>query len=148
MPAKSDLSREIVREVRGIYQELAGRPIQRDCQMRTECCHFVKTGRTPHLTAGEAVLAAKALRATGRKKLPESAGGACPLLDPSTLRCLIYADRPFGCRTHFCNPAGGMVDRDSVIDLIRKLEAIDARMGGDGARMLPRAVADSLATMR
>jgi Fe-S-cluster containining protein len=131
-------------EVRRIYRELAGRPIERQCELRTQCCHFKLTGKTPYLTRGEALLAARALRASGRKNLPARNDGACPLLDPQTARCLIYEDRPFGCRTHFCAAAGGPYERREVIDLIRRLEAIDEQLGGDGPRALPVAVRDSL----
>jgi hypothetical protein len=131
-------------EVRAVYTEVATRPIERNCTLRTECCHFQLTGRTPYLTRGEALLAARALRATGRKQLPERADGACPLLHPETQRCLIYADRPFGCRTHFCAAAGGPYARRDVLDLIRRLEAVDAALGGEGPRMLPGAVAGAL----
>ena len=52
-----------------------------------------------------------ALRATGRTKLPPEVDGACPMLEHHSGRCLIYADRPFGCRTHFCAAAGGPLAR-------------------------------------
>ncbi|MEY2555124.1 MAG: uncharacterized protein QOF93_268, partial [Verrucomicrobiota bacterium] len=58
-------------EVRQIYLDLAQKPLQRNCLRKTECCHFKLTGRTPYLTKGEAVVAARAFRATGRKSLPE-----------------------------------------------------------------------------
>src|SRR5437588_9112441 len=93
--------------VHAIYRELAARPIERNCIQRTDCCRFRLTGRTPFLTKGEALVAAKAVRASGRKLLPESVAGACPLLNHATGRCLIYEGRPFGCRTHFCAAAGG-----------------------------------------
>jgi uncharacterized protein len=127
-------------EVKAVYAELSKRPIQRQCQIRTECCQFQRTGLTPQLTKGEALLAARAFRATGRKTLPESEDGACPLLKRDTGRCLIYAERPFGCRTHFCDAAGGPYPRKSLLDLIRRLEAIDILLGGDGPRAIQPAV--------
>ena len=136
---------EAIATVRAVYAELAARPIERACELRTECCHFKLTGRTPFLTKGEAMVAAAALRATGRTKLPVRPDGACPLLDPATSRCLTYEGRPFGCRTHFCAAAGGPYARREVIDLIHRLETIDQQLGGDGARMLPGAVASALA---
>lgn len=139
----SDRDRDLS-EVRAIYADLAKRPVERNCTLRTECCHFKLTGLTPYLTKGEALLAAKAFRATGRKQFPERSDGACPMLHPETARCMIYADRPFGCRTHFCGAAGGPYARRDVIDLIRRLEAVDAALGGDGARTLPGAVAGAL----
>lgn len=141
---RTDDTREALAEVRAVYSELAKRPIERACTLRTECCHFKLTGLTPYLTRGEALLAAKAFRATGRRELPAKTDGSCPLLHPQTGRCLIYADRPFGCRTHFCPAAGGPYARRDVIDLIRRLEAVDAALGGDGPRMLPAAVAGAL----
>ena len=133
-----------LREVRQVYADLAARPVDRNCVRLKECCHFKLTGRTPYLTKGEALLAAKALRATGRKTLPTHPTGACPLLDAQTGDCLIYESRPFGCRTHFCAAAGGPYSRREVVDLIRRLEAIDASLGGTGPRTLQNAVADAL----
>jgi hypothetical protein len=131
-------------EVQAVYSDLAARPIDRRCTLRTECCHFKLTGLTPFLTKGEALLAAKALRASGRRKIPDRRDGACPLLDPKTSRCLIYQARPFGCRTHFCEAAGGPYSRREVLDLIRRLERVDAEVGGKGPRPLPDAVAEGL----
>lgn len=139
----SDLPNSI-EEVRRIYAELAKRSFERQCTRRTECCQFKLTGLTPYLTKGEALVAAKALRATGRKVLPNETNGACPLLDRVSGNCLIYADRPFGCRTHFCSAAGGPVARGEVVDLIRRLETIDVRLGGSGSRKLPGAVTAAL----
>ena len=130
--------------VRQIYDDLAARPVDRNCVRLKECCHFKLTGRTPYLTKGEAVLAAQALRATGRKTLPKNPTGACPLLDDATGDCLIYESRPFGCRTHFCAAAGGPYSRREVIDLIRRLEALDESLGGTGPRILQNAIADAL----
>ena len=133
-----------LREVRQIYADLAARPIDRNCVRLKECCHFKLTGRTPYLTKGEALVAAQALRATGRRQLPTNPNGACPLLDGQTGDCLIYDSRPFGCRTHFCAAAGGPYARREVIDLIRRLEEIDHSLGGTGPRMLQNAVMDAL----
>jgi len=130
--------------VRQIYADLAGRPIDRACTRLRECCHFKLTGRTPYLTRGEALLAAKSLRATGRTRLPESSDGVCPLLDRPTGNCLIYNERPFGCRTHFCAAAGGPYARREVIDLIRRLEDVDAKLGGTGATAIEKAMTDAL----
>jgi len=143
MPA--DDPNQIAREksllkVRSIYAELGSLPIERNCQLRSECCQFHITGKTPFLTRGEALLAAKALKATGRTRLPESQDGTCPMLDPRTSRCRIYASRPFGCRTHFCTAAGGALARKDVLDFIHRLEEIDEDLGGDG----PRPIASAL----
>src|SRR4029078_4239106 len=133
-----------VEEVRNVYVDLAARPIDRNCVRLKECCHFKLTGRTPYLTKGEAVVSARALRATGRKVLPVNPTGACPLLDPESGNCLIYESRPFGCRTHFCAAAGGPYSRREVVDLIGRLEAIDDSLGGTGPRTLQNAIASAL----
>lgn len=144
----SDKIQTALDEVRNVYVDLAQRPIERNCMRKTDCCHFKLTGRTPYLTKGEAFLAARALRATGRKSLPENPDGACPMLQSATGNCLIYNDRPFGCRTHFCAAAGGPLARREVVDLIRRLEKIDVELGGNGPRILQSAVADALEELR
>jgi Fe-S-cluster containining protein len=137
-----------IARVRQVYAELAKRPIERNCMRVNECCQFRLTGRTPYLTRGEALVAAKGLRASGRKELPTGSDGACPLLDARAGKCLIYADRPFGCRTHFCAAAGGPYARREVADLIQQLETIDAELGGAGASALPFAVAEAVKQLR
>jgi len=147
MSSRNFLTHELqtaLKEVRQVYVDLAQRPIQRNCLRKTECCHFKLTGRTPYLTKGEAVVAAKAFRATGRKLLPENTDGSCPMFQHETGNCLIYEDRPFGCRTHFCAAAGGPIARREVLDLIRRLEDIDLVLNGNGPRPLQNAVADAL----
>ena len=134
-------------EVRAIYievDELAAAE-DRDCRARTTCCQFLLTGKTPMLTAGEALVAARAVRASGRKRLPPSAdpkSGRCPLLGKGG-RCTIYADRPFGCRTHFCAAAGGPIPRKALKHLIHRLEAIAESLGDTDPRPLERAIATS-----
>lgn len=141
---RRDEIQHALEEVRAVYAELARRPVERFCLARTECCRFQLTGQTPYLTKGEALVTAKGFRATGRKEFPESADGACPLLKRDTGKCMIYADRPFGCRTHFCDAAGGPYPRKQVLDLIRRLEEVDRKLGGDGPRKIEAAVADAL----
>ncbi len=137
--ANKQIVKEIILETQGIYEDLGKLRVTRNCVGRAECCHFKLTGRTPYLTAGEAITAAKAWKSTGRKLLPEKEDGSCPFLD-QTQKCLIYDDRPFGCRTHFCAAAGGVYARKDVLDLIRRLEVIDRRLGGEGSLPLTTAL--------
>lgn len=130
-------------EMRAIYDEWTARPLERNCIGRADCCRFRLTGKMPYLTRGEAFVAAKAWRAAGRKELVESADGSCPFLTGS--RCGIYEGRPFGCRTHFCDAAGGPAVRKEVRDLIRRLEEIDARLGGCGGVNFLAAVKEAMA---
>ncbi|MEO6847229.1 MAG: YkgJ family cysteine cluster protein [Chthoniobacterales bacterium] len=133
-----------IAEVRAVYQDLEKRPVERQCIRRTECCQFKLTGMTPNLTLGEALVAAKGLRSSGRTKMPKPEDGSCPMLEATTGKCLIYESRPFGCRTHFCSAAGGPYDRREVLDLIRRLEKVDTDAGGDGPRKLPDAIERAL----
>jgi Fe-S-cluster containining protein len=147
MPAPDPLAAaksNATREVRKIYADLAARPLERSCALRTDCCHFKLTGKTPHLTYAEALVAANALRATGRTTLPAHTAGSCPLLDTKTSRCLIYESRPLGCRTHFCAAAGGPYPRTHVLDLIRRLEEIDQDLGGDGSHPIEKSITAAL----
>ena len=130
---------EVMNGVREVYAELTSRPVQRACVSSAQCCQFRLTGRTPYLTRGEALVLAKAVRASGRKELPAPDDGSCPLLD-RTGKCLAYENRPFGCRTHFCATAGGPYVRREVLDLIRRLEDLDRKCGGDGARPIGNAL--------
>ncbi|TAE76894.1 MAG: YkgJ family cysteine cluster protein [Verrucomicrobia bacterium] len=133
--------------VREIYRDWEKRPLTRACIGRGDCCRFQATGRTPFLTKGEAWVAALAWRAAGRTTVPETEDGACPFLKGS--RCQIYEGRPFGCRTHFCEAAGGPASRKEVRDLIQRLEDIDIRLGGRGGVNLPAAVTAAMgATLR
>lgn len=145
---RSEKMQTALAEVRNVYVDLAQRPIERNCLRKTECCHFKLTGRTPYLTKGEALIAANALRATGRKSVPENLNGACPMLQSATGNCLIYDDRPFGCRTHFCAAAGGPIARRDVVALIRRLEHVDLALNGNGPRILQNAVAEALEELR
>ena len=135
---------EILADVRSVYAELSRRPAERNCLRRTECCQFRLTGKIPQLTRGEALLAAQAFRASGRKSLPDPSDGACPMLQAGTGKCLIYESRPFGCRTHFCQPAGGPMERNGILDLIRRLEQIDLQLEGDGPHPLASSVSRAL----
>jgi Fe-S-cluster containining protein len=129
----------VIREVLAIYDGLPSGTWARDCRSRTTCCRFRLTGKTPHLTKGEALALAAGLRASGRTTIPPSPDGSCPLLEKQG-RCLAYAHRPLGCRTHFCEAAGGMIPRADVLPEIRRLEEIDRSIGGVGPRALPGAL--------
>jgi Fe-S-cluster containining protein len=134
---------QIFAEVRAVYAELEARKPERNCQLRTGCCQFRLTGATPLVTRGEALVLAQGFKASGRKELPEKEDGSCPLLKADG-KCMAYADRPFGCRTHFCEPAGGPYERRSVIDLIRRLEVLDPQAGGDGSHPLEYALSQAI----
>ncbi|MGH7440497.1 MAG: hypothetical protein ACRENE_32815 [Polyangiaceae bacterium] len=101
------------------------------------CCHFGVTGREPYPTAVELEEVCHALLAasvTPRKprSLPLADARPCPLLS-DTGRCRIYASRPFGCRTFFCDDAEPPVlgprkrPRDDLAALGRRIADLSAR---------------------
>ena len=140
---------EAIRQVREVYRDLEEIDEPRDCVDRTDCCHFRLTGKTPVLTTGEALVAAKGVRATGKKALTESLDpkrGKCPLLGVAG-KCTIYDSRPFGCRTHFCTAAGGPFSRASVRELIHRLEEIAESLGDTDPRPIEAAVSAALDTL-
>jgi Fe-S-cluster containining protein len=137
---------DAIREVMEIYAEWERRPIERRCTGLADCCRFRLVGHTPYLTKGEALVAARAWKAAGRREVEIPADGSCPFLHPETGKCRIYAGRPFGCRTHYCAAAGGPATRGEVRDLIQRLEEIDHRLGGKGAVNLPAAVREAMSS--
>ena len=128
---------QALEQVHAIYKAWDATSLPRNCTGIAQCCHFSLTGKTPYITRGEALLAAKAWRSSGRKTVPLPKNGSCPFLVDS--RCAIYESRPFGCRTHFCQAAGGPAPRAMVRDFIHQLEEIDHTLGGDGGVNLPTA---------
>lgn len=141
IPRKSSPAEQVVHEV---YERLDQCPIERNCVQRTECCRFRTSGKTPYVTKGEALVAARAWRGTGRKRVSPPEDGSCPFLHPKTGRCQIYQARPLPCRTHFCQAAGGPYPRKAVQDLIWMLERVDHELQGDGARPIADAVQEWL----
>jgi Fe-S-cluster containining protein len=100
------------------------------------CCQFGVTGREPYLTPTELCEVRHAQRALGtpprpaprRGRLP-LATGACPLLSPEG-RCTIYASRPFGCRTFFCQghePPRRAHAREAIQEIGRRIADLAAR---------------------
>lgn len=87
------------------------------CDASTDCCRFSVTGREPYITRVEWELVVKEQRRQGRRlpDLPGDDDGRCPFLSEAG-RCGVYAARPLGCRTFFCEraraPEGGPVDLD------------------------------------
>jgi Fe-S-cluster containining protein len=100
-----------------------------------QCCLFARTGREPYPTPIELCEVDHGLRARGvvhpprRSKLPLLGdSGACPLLSQDG-RCTIYASRPFGCRTFFCQGhEPPKKTRDAVQGIGRRVRDLAARM--------------------
>jgi Fe-S-cluster containining protein len=101
--------------LRGIYAAVDALLAGWTCDASTECCRFGITGREPYPTAVEIAELERAVRARGglpkRRSLPTVGKGGederrCALLSDEG-KCLVYASRPFGCRTFFCDRASG-----------------------------------------
>jgi Fe-S-cluster containining protein len=124
-----------------------------DAGAAARCCHFAVTGREPYPTAVELEEVRHGIRAAGLpaadpRKLPVIHArelGACPLL-ASDQRCRIYASRPFGCRTFFCDHAEAAfrrkLPRDAIQALSRRVADLSARFAprDPGPRPLTRAL--------
>lgn len=78
------------------------------CPASTECCRFAVTGREPYLTHAEWQLLVVETKRQGRKlpAVPDDDDGRCAFLNEQG-RCRVYAVRPLGCRTFFCERASG-----------------------------------------
>lgn len=104
-------------KLRGVYAEVDALLAGWTCDASTECCRFGITGREPYPTSVEIAELERAVRARGglpkRRSLPVVGTGPrgegerrCALLSDEG-KCLVYASRPFGCRTFFCERASG-----------------------------------------
>jgi Fe-S-cluster containining protein len=154
-PLKEERARQLD-ELRGIYTQTDALFAGMSCDASTDCCRFGVTGREPYPTAIEIEALKRALAATGRKsarpaeskkRLPMAGAGAneakerrCPMLSDQG-RCIVYAARPFGCRTFFCDRAEGKEpSRREVAELSRRIADLSARFhpADPGPRPLTR----------
>jgi Fe-S-cluster containining protein len=133
-------------ELLAIYAEVDALLAPYSCAASGECCDFANTGREPYPTAVELAEVERAMRAAsvsvGRKRrLPVARGRTeasrvCPLLADEG-RCRIYASRPFGCRTFFCEritPEGSKLPRKELQDLSRRIADLASRFAREEER--------------
>jgi len=139
----------LLEELRRLYEDTDALQLGTSCPASTECCRFGITGREPYVTSVEALGIEKAVAASGgplsprRRALPLAGKSArdertCPLLTAAG-RCSVYAWRPFGCRTFFCERAtrGAPVNRKAERELVRRLAELAARHAHDGDKVRP-----------
>jgi uncharacterized protein len=143
----------LLAELAALYREVDALYAGWSCPGTTECCRFGVTGRQPYVTSIELAAVRRAIARRGaplaraKRALPitrdEEQERICPMLDRNN-RCSIYADRPLGCRTFYCERAtrGENGTRAELQDIVRKLQDLAARhsLGGDQARPLTRAL--------
>jgi Fe-S-cluster containining protein len=154
----SDWRRDAHRaELLAIYAEADSLLAPYSCDASGECCDFANTGREPYPTAVELAEVEHAMRSASvsvsrKRRLPIARGAsrACPLLSDDG-RCRIYASRPFGCRTYFCErmtPEGSKLPRKELQDLSRRIADLAARFAKDARGMIrdprPRPLTNAL----
>jgi Fe-S-cluster containining protein len=121
-------------------------------ELPAPCCRFSVSGHEPYPTAVEIEEVRHAVRAASvpvrdPQRLPLAAGRPCPLLSDAGL-CRIYESRPFGCRTYFCEAAGGGTKvrggwpRDAISAIGRQIADLSAIFSprDPGPRQLSRAL--------
>jgi Fe-S-cluster containining protein len=139
--------------LRALYDEVDALFEGVSCDASTDCCRFGITGREPYPSAIEIAELERAVRARGglpkRRSLPQVDERRCALLSDDG-RCTVYASRPFGCRTFFCErghgPAGEAPPalRDpEIVRLSRAIAALSAELAprDPGPRPLSRVMA-------
>jgi Fe-S-cluster containining protein len=128
-------------ELRALYAGIDAELEGWTCDASTDCCRFGVTGREPYPTAIELAELERAVRARGglpkRRSLPVADERRCALLGDDG-RCLVYASRPFGCRTFFCERASGPVGERAASGLSRAvISEIAGRIAALSARFAP-----------
>jgi hypothetical protein len=106
-----------------------------------DCCDVAVIGREPFPTAVEVEEIRHAMRAVAvtprdPRRLPMLDSRPCPLLSRGG-RCRIYASRPLGCRTFFCNDASAPSGPRGALPRAA-LNAIGRRIADLSARLDPR----------
>ena len=131
-------------ELRALYDEVDALTNGLGCEESTDCCRFGVTGREPYPTAVEIAELARAVRARGgipkSRTLPIVSERRCPLLSDAG-KCLVYASRPFGCRTFFCDHATvRAMPKKEITRLSRAIADLSARFAprDGGPRPLSR----------
>ena len=139
----------LLERLRALYRDVDALYAGASCEASSECCRFGITGREPQVTSLEHALVKRALAARGgmprptRRALPLSGDAArervCPLLDRGS-RCTIYAARPLGCRTFYCERASLLhqPSRAELAAIVRRLQELAVAHERDGDR--PRAL--------
>lgn len=127
-----DWNRSLARaELLALYEEVDELIRPFTCPASGDCCHFARTGREPYphrVELEEVMRAAKATNALTKKRLVVVEERTCRLLGDDG-RCRIYASRPFGCRTYFCEKIEGPKKwpRDKVNEIGRRIAALSAK---------------------
>lgn len=125
----ADAQRETVR----VLEKASALYAPFSCGATAECCQLTTTKREPWLWPTEWNVLLERLQQEGRALPPPREDGGCPFLDAAGLRCTVYADRPFGCRTFFCHRRMGPVREpaEKVHALLDTLAAINIGLAAE-----------------
>lgn len=112
------------------------------CEASTDCCRFGITGREPYPTAVELAELERAVKARGglkkkRRALPVAGERRCALLGDDN-KCAVYASRPFGCRTFFCDRARSAVGEGPSTLPKAEIAAVSRAIADLSAKFDPR----------
>jgi Fe-S-cluster containining protein len=133
------------RALRKLYDETDALLAHLSCDSSSACCRFGVTGREPYPTAVELAeldLAMRSAPPARARRLTLASERRCPLLGDDG-RCRVYASRPFGCRTFYCERAtGGKVPRPEIQRISREIADLSARFqpADPGPRALTKAL--------
>lgn len=138
------------KELLALYAETDALLAPYGCDSSAECCDFANTGREPYPTPAELAEVDRAMRERGidlRRAKPTTAKRALPLVEGARRcpllgddgRCRIYASRPFGCRTYFCERMTGpaKLPRGELQRLSRAIADLSARFDPRDPRPRP-----------
>jgi Fe-S-cluster containining protein len=116
------------------------------CPASSDCCHFGTAGREPYPTAVELAELERAMKAAnvqlrprGKRALPIAREQqVCPALGEDG-RCRVYASRPLGCRTFFCErgEGPGKPPRAEIQRISRAIADLSARFDPRDPRARP-----------
>ncbi len=127
-------------ELEAIYRKAEGLYSGWSCARSGECCQLAKTGREPYVWPPEWQRVRSALERQGRALPLRRAEGACPLLDEQG-RCSVYADRPLGCRTFYCQRGSGprRVGSEEISGLMVRVERVAQMLDSEVRAPMPLA---------
>jgi uncharacterized protein len=146
-PDDRDERKRALLDLRALYARIDAALHGWACEASTDCCRFGVTGREPYPTAVEVAELERAVRARGgirrgsrnekRRTLPVAGERRCALLGENE-KCLVYASRPFGCRTFFCERARSSVGEEPSALPKREIAEVSRAIADLSARFEPR----------